>query len=522
MIEHVPPREDRREVEVPVVEVTVLEDRAVVKRRGTVALEAGANRLRIGGVAPVLQDVSLRAEASAGRVADARVRRAMRVKREDRPAEVAALEARLRELSERFQEQSERRERAEERLQGIADMLGKGADEIPDDAAWGIVDPEVWSQTFGSLFTRARELQVSALAAYHAQIDLKRDVDQVAQQRAVLDTASNDFVAWAELDVVAETAGDVELVVEYTVPNALWRPLHRARLAGTTLAFTARAAIWQNTGEDWADVQLVLSTARSSLGTEPPLLTDDLLEARKRSDEVVVEAREVSVQKASVGGAAPPSDSVELPGVDDGGEVQNLRPDGRCTVPSTGAPVFVDVFGFSGAAEVGLVSMPEAVPRVFLRCVGTHGGKAPLLAGPVELVRDSGTIGWTDLLFVAPGDRFELGFGPEDAVRVARTHRVVSEKQDPVDKWTRRLVQVELYVSNLGDEARAVRFTERVPVSEIEHVRIGLVDERTTGAPEPDANGFVTWDLSLAPHAHERVRLGWEMALAPDVSGLSR
>ncbi|MCA9571042.1 MAG: DUF4140 domain-containing protein, partial [Myxococcales bacterium] len=65
MIEHVPPMDpERRVVDVPIVEVTVLEDRAVVRRRGSIKLEKGENRLRIEGIAPVLQDVSLRAECS--------------------------------------------------------------------------------------------------------------------------------------------------------------------------------------------------------------------------------------------------------------------------------------------------------------------------------------------------------------------------------------------------------------------------------------------------------------------------
>lgn len=525
MIEHVPPMDpERRVVDVPIVEVTVLEDRAVVRRRGSIKLEKGENRLRVEGIAPVLQDVSLRAECSAGRVADARARRALRILREHLPDEVRELEQRIRELSEALGEAGEQRARAEDRLAHVADMLAKGAVEIPNDAAWGIVDPESWSQVFGSLFTRARELQATALDGYHRQLDVKRDLDQVVQQRRIADSPGIGFVAWAEIDVVAaKGARKAELTLEYTVPGALWRPLHRATLAGGRLSFTGRAAVWQNTGEDWSDVQLVLSTARASLGTEPPLLSDDLLAAQRRSDDVVVAAREVSVDRASVaggGGGAAPSSDVELPGVDDGGEIQNLRPDGPASVPSSGAPVFVDVFGFDTPAEVTLVSMPEVAPRVYVRCVATHTGKAPVLAGPVELVRDNGTVGWTETLFVAPGAALELGFGPEDAVRVARTERVVSDKKDPVDRWTRRLTQLELFVSNLGEAERTVRFTERVPVSEIEHVRIALVDERTTGAPELDENGFVTWSVALAPHGRERLKLGWELALAPDVKGM--
>jgi len=519
MIEHFPPLESNRvEFDAPIIEVTVLEDRAVVKRRGVVELVAGSNRLRVMDVAPVLHDVSLRADSSVGRVSDTRVRRAMRVRRQDRADEVAALEQRIRELSERFDALTERRVRAEERLRGVYDMLGKGAAEVPEDAAWGIVDPESWSQTFTSLFTRGRELQDTALASFHSQQDLQREVGQLGLQRQVLATPSHDFVAWVQIDVVAEEGGSVEITVEYVVPNAMWRPIHRARLVGESLRFTARAAIWQNTGEDWSNVQLVLCTARSSLGTDPPLLRDDLLSAQRRSEEVVVAAREVSVNSASVGGV--PSSEVDLPGVDDGGEVQNLRPQGFDTVLSTGAPVFIDVFSFEGPAARSRVAMPELSPRVFVRCVSTHSGPAPVLAGPVELVRDNGTVGWTEVLYVAPGAPFELGFGPDDSLRISRTQRVLKTETDPVDKWKRRQTRLHLYLSNLGDDGCCVELTERVPVSEIEHVKVSLIDDRTTGDPKLDAHGFVTWSVSLEPHERRRLKLGWELATAPDVKGM--
>ncbi len=537
-VEHVPPLDpDRTDIDVPVVEVVILEDRAVVKRKGAVSLTAGTNRVRIAGVAPVLQDVSLRAEVDAAsakkgvRVTDGRVRRALRVLRRDKPEEIAALEARIRETTDRFTEVSETRVRAEQRFAKVADMLAKGADEIPDDAAWGIVDPNAWSQTFASLFGRARELEGIALDAHHAQQDILRDHEQLVAQRRLLDRPDQSLKAWAELDIVADAKGEATLEVEYIVPNALWRPLHRATLEGADtdspqLSFTARAAIWQNTGEDWSDVRLVLSTARSSLGTEPPLLSDDLLEAQRRAETVRVEAREVAVDRAprSTGGSAA-SEGVELPGVDDGGEIRNLVPggpdsDARFSVPSDGAPVFVDVFGFSGPGRCTQVAMPEVESRVVLKCEATHSGSDPVLAGPVELVRDAGTVGWTEVLFVAPGAPFELGFGTVDAVRVARTERTASEKQDPVDLWTRRKTRLELFLSNLSGDSQTVQVTERIPVSEIEHVKIAVESEHTTGDPAVDDDGFVTWTTTLEPNAHARLKLTWEMALAPDVQGL--
>lgn len=523
MITYVPALDgDRTEVALPVHEVTVLEDRALVCRKGRVAVSAGLNRLTVSGVAPVLQDASLRGEASSARVSDARVRRAIRIRREDKPEEAAALEAEIREIVRAFEAGSEQRNRALARFGVIEEMVANGIREVPEDASWGVVDPETWSNTFASLFDRSRELRQSAMEHTHRLEDLAEKAEILSDRRAVLDRPEHHFVASAELDVVAEAEGTVELEVHYVVPNALWRPMHRATLSDGKVSVTSLAAIWQRTGEDWTDALVVLSTARASLGTEPPALRDDLIEAQRKSDEVVLAAREVTVDSAgpSGGGGGSPSKDIDLPGVDDGGDIQNLRPEGPVSIPSDGRPCFVPVAEFVAPAEVTRVAMPEVAQRVFLKCVAKNTGRSPLLAGPVELIRDNGSVGWTEVLFVAPGAAFELGFGPEDAIRVRRHTRKVSDKTDPVDKWTRRITQIHLHVSNFGPDAKQVKLTERIPVAEVDHVKVSVVDARTNLKPVLDEHGFVTWTLDLGPHAREVVKLGWELAMAPGVTGL--
>ena len=109
-----------REVTLPLGQVTLLEDRALVSRTGPVTLTPGRNRLLIRDVAPVLQEVSLRGEvtdpagseaglAPPARVVDVRVRRAMRVRTADKPELARELEEKIEALERRFEEVNESR-----------------------------------------------------------------------------------------------------------------------------------------------------------------------------------------------------------------------------------------------------------------------------------------------------------------------------------------------------------------------------------------------------------------------------
>jgi uncharacterized protein (TIGR02231 family) len=276
-------------------------------------------------------------------------------------------------------------------------------------------------------------------------------------------------------------------------------------------------------------VELVFSTARSSLGHEPPKLSDDKLAAKKKDPQVVVQAREVAVQNAGLGkgakggpgaagGGGGPS-AVELPGVDDGGDIQNLRALARATLPSDGRPSFIPLFESSAPAQTSLVTMPELDSKVFLKAVATHTGKQPLLAGPVELVRGSGFVGTTRTLFIAPGEQLALGFGPDADVRVQRTIESESETDD-VDHWVRKTSTVSIFLSNLAPEEKRITIQERIPVSEIAHVEITMVADKTSGAPEVDANGFVTWTMILPASGRLRLQLTYVVATAPGVQGV--
>lgn len=519
--------ETRVRVDVPIQKVTLLEDRAVILRRARVDVKAGKNRLALWEVAPTLQDVSLRAavEGSGGRVEDARVRRAMRVGHREKPEVAATLEAKLDQLQVRHDELVDDANRTRQRASVIGDMMQKAIGEIPEDAAWSLGDPNAWKQTFEALAQKSRGLLVEA-QGMRAQIEKVREEARfTGDARAILDNPSHHLLAIVEIDLNAEAAGSVDVVVEYTVPNALWRPTHEAELRDGNLKVSSRAAVWQNTGEDWANVDLVFSTARSSLGHEPPRLSDDRLSVQKKDNRVVVEAREVAISNAGLGrggggGGAPAAPKgIDLPGVDDGGDIQNLKSLHKVSVPSDGRPSFVPVSTFTSPAETSLMVMAEVDDKAFLKAVASHQGKDPLLAGPVELLRQSGFVGTTRTLFVAPGEKFQLGFGPDDDVRVQRTVET-KEVVDEVDKWRRRTQSITIYLSNLGGEAKQLEIVERLPVSEIEHVKVTLVSDKTSGAPVLDNDGLLRWNMELAPRGRLRLGLTWVIAFAPGVTGL--
>jgi uncharacterized protein (TIGR02231 family) len=72
--------------------------------------------------------------------------------------------------------------------------------------------------------------------------------------------------------VEVEAPGRAALDVEYLVSRTGWQPAYdlRARQDLKGVELTYRARVWQQTGEDWNDVDLVLSTAAPQRGAQGP------------------------------------------------------------------------------------------------------------------------------------------------------------------------------------------------------------------------------------------------------------
>jgi uncharacterized protein (TIGR02231 family) len=523
------------EFKAPVVEVTVLEDRAHVVRRGQIELHGGMTRLRVAGVAPVLADKTLcaavvqsgqkAADPTRERINDVRVKRALLVLGEDKPENRRALESELEQQLRKFEVMRARHEQLKIQQQSLDAVADVTITDIGVDVSYGEEDPDAWRALLDQISAqeeavRKQRRDLEFEISEHEQL-IQRLRTRMSATAQVSDTAAADVI----VEVWTAGAGFYNIQVDYIVPGACWRPYHRAQLVELVkgqepvLHFASEGCVWQNTGEDWNDVQFIFSTERPSLGMEPPRLAADVLHAQRKSEVLVVEAREQEVQTTGLG-SAPKQHTPEVPGIDDGGEALKLRSTAKASVPADGRPYRVPLMVFTSPTSTEYVLMPELAEALILKSAHVNRSQLPILAGPVDLVREGGFVGRTSLLFIAPGENFAVGWGPDGAVRVQRTVELAREDRGVMSSWTTQAHLVKIRISNLGPEPRAIHLTERVPVSEIDKLRIEVDPAGTSDKQRPDANGFIHWKFELAAFGRRTVELKYVVRKHADVVGV--
>ncbi|MEV8595950.1 mucoidy inhibitor MuiA family protein [Streptomyces sp. NPDC052012] len=512
-------------IALPVTAVTCLEDRAHVERSAVLELAAGTQRLRLGPVSALAVDRTLHAEVTAGHpvtVLDVRIVRSW-TPRGPRPTEDdSALRHRAAALEEERVAQGQQRDRLHARL----DLLGRlAADllrEIGEGTGSGETERTRWSRELDRVDDerdrcgerlRTVEARLTALAAELS--DAERALD-------LAETEPAELVGHIELTVDAADAGPARLRLSHLTSCALWRPAYRAVLDGDSLSLDTEAVVWQRTGEDWSDVRLTLSTARSARATEPPRLGEDRLTLEDRSPAerrtVQVELREEEI--ADLG----PTPVLGLPGVDDGGQVRVLHSPTPVSVPADGRAHRVPLSSFTTAASSEYACSPELSPLVGQVVRFDNLSGHALLAGPVDLVRGSGFTGRGTLDFTAPGAPVRLAFGSRDDHRVVRD---TEEKRDTAGLTGRTVTTrtVRLHLSRFSapteQDERVIVLRERIPVSEISAVEVRLRKESCSPAPDAiDPDGIVRWNIPLAPGGRRTVTLVYDISAGAKVTGL--
>jgi len=507
-----------KSIDAPVVRVVLLEDRAQVVRRADLSLSEGSNCLRIADVTPLLADRTLTARVSSGlRLDESRVRRQWRIGAEERPPEAAEIEREIRRLQRAAEDTDESLRGRREHRERLQTAMDRYIDNVNRVMPFATAFDEGWEAALDRFCGDLRAVDGGLLELEAERADLQRELEAAELHHHVGSRPDHVLAAELRIDVTSKDGGDHQIEVEYTVPCALWRPIHRATLRGDSALFECEAAVWQATGEDWTDVELRFSTARPTQQSEPPTLRDDLLRVRRKPEKkVTVEVREQVIATTGEGQA---EEAEGLPGVDDGGETRLLDAAVKTTVRADGRMRRIPLHSFDADAEVDRICCPELASGVHLRTRQANSSPHPLLAGPVDLLRNGGYVGRSLIGFVASGERFALGWGADDGLRVRREHHTKRETSK-ISRRTTVTDRIEIFLSNIDDRSTSFTVQERIPVSEIDKVKIGLDDKETYPLVPVDDDGILTWEVTLPPHGTEKLQRVYTLTASSDVQGI--
>ncbi|BAY35989.1 hypothetical protein NIES2111_03080 [Nostoc sp. NIES-2111] len=356
------------------------------------------------------------------------------------------------------------------------------------------------------------------------QQELDKQIQALRNSLEIIQT-SNPHESVSLIALIEATGeGEFELEASYMVNHASWTPLYDLRLhsANQTVNLTYLAEITQNTGEDWQDVALTLSTAKPGLGTIPPKLQPWYIDAptlpvwrsqRKLAPSpslpaisptavptgagISTEEEEVSQDNLILAETAKAEVSKE-------GSIVTFKLNGGGNIPSDGTPHTITVFNDDYPCNFNYVAMPRLVSFAYLEAnVKNSSSGVTLLPGKANIFRDDMFVGTTELEHIAPGEQFKLNLGIDEGLKIERDliERQVDKKL--IGNQRRTTYAYRLVITNLLNQESLLKLTEQLPVSRDEQIKV-----RLNGSKPPiqlGEMGILEWILTIPPQGRQEV-----------------
>ncbi|HLH49294.1 MAG TPA: mucoidy inhibitor MuiA family protein [Roseiarcus sp.] len=394
-----------------------------------------------------------------------------------------------------------------------------------DVSQWGAA----WDAVANGLFKLGDDLRPAEAQAHALDEEIK--ALEAQRQRPSPATAPRR-AANVALNAASQTHATITL--SYRIAGANWVPAYDAALdtSAKSVALARRALLSQRTGEDWSNVALTLSTARVARSADapdvrpikidfwqPPVYTP--LESQRTLSAAPQSAQAPApMAKKDMAPAKPsiPAEETASEG-ESGAYSAEFKVPGRVSLAADGAQKSFLLARVSAPAAIVAKTAPGLDQTAYLEAHLTAAGDAPLLPGEVALHRDDTFVGRERIGFVAPGDGFDLGFGADDKIKVARAP--LNRKENEPTWYNQTKIETRQFkttVKNLHDFPVKIQVIDRLPYSENVAITAELLPATTppTEKQVGDKRGVMSWTLDLQPGESKDVILAYRLKWPAD------
>jgi uncharacterized protein (TIGR02231 family) len=302
--------------------------------------------------------------------------------------------------------------------------------------------------------------------------------------------------------VDAKASTKANLDITYMVSGAGWRAEYdiRAEEVDAPLTLIYRAVITQNTGENWDNVNLVLSTGDPNVSIIKPDMNPQYVDFYYANQNVMnaLRGKASGVQISGFNdmrSAAPMADEVmeEAP-IEDlafASETKTLYTnytiDRPYSLASGNKPLTVTIKDQQVAADYEYQSVPKLRNRVFLIAKAKNWGELVLLPGPMNIFFEGGYVGKSYMNPNVTSDNLPISLGYDPGINIERKLVTDLSSKKTIGTNQKETYAYEILIRNNKRKDIKVVIQDQIPVAQhsdikVENVEIGgggLLDDKT-------------------------------------------
>lgn len=323
--------------------------------------------------------------------------------------------------------------------------------------------------------------------------------------------------------------------VNYFVNNARWTPSYDLRADNTKspVNLTYKANIMQNTGEDWDNVAITLSTMnpnRSSI--KPNLLpwklryyVQRIVQSKRKGETLCLSntlmptsdnmsAKEMEVNKAFK--AVPSQISSDYTK-----QVTNMtnvefKIDLKYSIPTDSKSHQVVVMESDIASTFKHFAVPKLSTDAFLISRMSGWEELNLLPGPANIYFLNTFIGAT---YIDPNtieDTLNISMGQDPGIAISRKKLKDSESTQVIGNDKVKTITIEVTIRNKKNEAVSMTVEDQVPISGEDGIKVLFDPDEVEGEDYSKNTGKLSWEIKLAPKETKKIKFSYTIKYPKD------
>ena len=505
--------------------VTLYPDRALVTRAMKVEAKPGVTEIVFANLPPTMDRGSLRARGT-DKIKVTNIKtRTTPIVRPDSP-EVVAVQKKIDDLNAEIRKTTDGVELLKKR-ESFLDSVRLKATGDTQTAPNGAIDVGSLEKVMDFLDKGYAGIAEQKRTLDKKLKDLREQLDVAMREMRALSAKLNRTVTDAIVTVASDGAsGEIELT--YMVSRAWWRAEYdlRANSEADAAELQYYGVIYQETGEDWNNAEILLTTAQPALATAPPQPQPRVLRevrpepAPQKSGEYYKYedtdgADEEAAPLESGRGKSNFTYYSTANVIDRGGLAVTYVLPRRETVPSGPEPRRTLIAATEFKPEKTYVTVPRITDKVYLQAEITNTSKLAFLPGRANIYLGPDYMGTTNMPSVAPTEKFKINFGVDQQIKVVRELvRRYEEEFGGFLKSSGKRVTYEYKITLQSFKSSTVNVVvkDMIPISGSDKIKIELLsadpapehvvnkeDEKNEAVIAFKEKGMIEWHLKLAP-----------------------
>jgi uncharacterized protein (TIGR02231 family) len=349
---------------------------------------------------------------------------------------------------------------------------------------------------------------------------LKKQIDRINQQLAQLNATRNEPFSTIRVSVSANAKTSGNFKVSYFVGNVSWTPQYdiRVKSADSPVELLYKAMVSQNTGEDWNQVKVRLSTGNPAAGSDKPTLNPWYLNFQPQVM-IKSEQRKNDDRKFKESMLAMPSGAVELQ-VEAGAIYQWVTASESqlsteydialpYTITSSNNPIAIEIKKDILPAKYSYFAVPKIEREAFLVASITGWQDFDFRQGPANIYFENTFVGGTSLDPNTLNDTLVISLGRDQRIIVKREKLKESAGNQFIGSNRTRNYTYETSLKNNRKESVTILVEEQIPVSQDKEIEVKAID--FSGGELNAETGKITWKLEIAPGQQVKKKLSFSI-----------